>query len=125
MRKSAPRSAACEDRITWWQLDGRPIFDSVTEACIEGRILAAGACFGADRGWLVACFLGEQFEDGGWHCAAPPSTRSWFNRIVCALDGILAYEQAWAPTAALMQACPAHRYIFSHAACSGRWRPAR
>ena len=35
------------DRITWWQLDGRPFFDGETEACINGRILAAGAYFGA------------------------------------------------------------------------------
>ena len=33
------------DRITWWQLDGRPFFDGETEACINGRILAAGAYF--------------------------------------------------------------------------------
>ena len=34
-------------RITWWQLDGRPFFDGETEACINGRILATGAYFGA------------------------------------------------------------------------------
>ena len=35
------------ERITWCQLDGRPFFDGETEACINGRILAAGAYFGA------------------------------------------------------------------------------
>ena len=35
------------ERITWWQLDGRPFFDGETEACINGRILATGAYFGA------------------------------------------------------------------------------
>jgi hypothetical protein len=34
------------DRIAWWQLDGRPYFDGETEACINGRILAAGAYYG-------------------------------------------------------------------------------
>ena len=41
------RSSLVRDRITWWQLDGRPFFDGETEACINGRILAAGAYFGA------------------------------------------------------------------------------
>jgi len=40
-----------QDRVTWWQLDGRPYFDGETEACINGRILAAGAYFGEASRW--------------------------------------------------------------------------
>ena len=44
------------ERIAWWQLDGRPFFDGETEACINGRILAAGAYFGAASDQLsTAC----------------------------------------------------------------------
>ena len=44
------------DRITWFQLDGRPFFDGETEACINGRILAAGAYFGAPS--AIGCSTG-------------------------------------------------------------------
>ncbi len=83
-----------EDRITWFQLDGRPFFDGETEACINGRILAAGAYFGASVDRLLERLLGEQLKDGGWNCEAPPSTRSSFHSTICVLEGLLAYETA-------------------------------
>lgn len=70
------------DRVTWWQLDGRPFFEGETEACINGRILAAGAYFGAEVDRLLERLLGEQLEDGGWNCDAPPSKRSSFNSTI-------------------------------------------
>ncbi len=82
------------DRITWWQLDGRPFFDGETEACINGRILAAGAYFGEDSERLLERLLGEQLEDGGWNCEAPPSKRSSFHSTICVLEGLLEYEKA-------------------------------
>ena len=82
------------DRITWWQLDGRPYFDGETEACINGRILAAGAYFGAASDRLVDRLLGEQLEDGGWNCEAPSSKRSSFHSTICVLEGLLEYEKA-------------------------------
>lgn len=82
------------ERITWWQLDGRPFFDGETEACINGRILAAGAYFGEDCDLLVERLLGEQLADGGWNCDAPPSTRSSFHSTICVLEGLLQYEKA-------------------------------
>lgn len=82
------------DRIKWWQLDGRPFFDGETEACINGRILAAGAYFGASVDRLLERLLSEQLEDGGWNCEAPPSTRSSFHSTICVLEGLQAYEQA-------------------------------
>ena len=82
------------ERIAWWQLDGRPFFDGETEACINGRILAAGAYFGAASDRLLDRLLGEQLEDGGWNCEAPPSTRSSFHSTICVLEGFLEYEKA-------------------------------
>ena len=77
------------DRITWWQLDGRPFFDGETEACINGRILATGAYFGAPVEPLLARLLGEQLEDGGWNCEAPPSTRS------CSIPRSACWKACW------------------------------
>ncbi|HSA67495.1 MAG TPA: hypothetical protein VLE24_07505 [Methyloceanibacter sp.] len=51
-----------QDRITWWQLDGRPFFDGETEACINGRILGAGAYFGAEVDGLLVRLLDQQLE---------------------------------------------------------------
>ena len=92
------------DRIKWWQLDGRPFFDGETEACINGRILAAGAYFGASVDKLLERLLSEQLEDGGWNCEAPPSTRSSFHSTLCVLEGLLAYEQANGAAPATLQA---------------------
>ncbi len=92
------------DRITWWQLDGRPFFDGETEACINGRILAAGAYFGAVVDPLLARLLGEQLEDGGWNCEAPVSKRSSFHSTICVLEGLLQYEKARGPSAAVTDA---------------------
>ena len=92
------------DRITWWQLDGRPFFDGETEACINGRILAAGAYFGEASDRLAGRLLNEQLDDGGWNCEAPPSKRSSFHSTICVLEGLLEYEKARGPTAAVTDA---------------------
>ena len=89
------------NRVTWWQLDGRPYFDGETEACINGRILAAGAYFGAAVDRLLKRLLDEQLEDGGWNCEAPPSKRSSFNSTICVLEGLIQYEKTRGPTAAV------------------------
>src|SRR4029453_2184307 len=92
------------DRITRWQLDGRPFFDGETEACINGRILAAGAYFGEASDRLVDRLLDEQLEDGGWNCEAPPSKRSSFHSTICVLEGLLEYEKARGATTAVTDA---------------------
>jgi len=92
------------ERITWWQLDGRPFFEGETEPCINGRILAAGAYFGADSDRLVDRLLNEQLEDGGWNCEAPASKRSSFHSTICVLEGLLEYEKAQGARAAVTQA---------------------
>jgi len=93
-----------QDRITWWQLDGRPFFDGETEACINGRILGSGAYFGVDVDRLLDRLLDEQLEDGGWNCEAPPSRRSSFHSTICVLEGLLEYEKANGAEAAVTQA---------------------
>jgi hypothetical protein len=92
------------DRISWWQLDGRPFFDGETEACINGRILAAGAYFGAAVDRLLERLLDEQLEDGGWNCEAPPSKRSSFHSTICVLEGLIEYEKTRGATAAVTDA---------------------
>lgn len=103
-----------KERVTWFQLDGRPFFDGETEACINGRILASGAYFGADVTRLLARLLSEQLEDGGWNCEAPPSTRSSFHSTICVLEGLLAYEKAHGTDPAVTQArVRAHDYLLA------------
>lgn len=92
------------DRITWWQLDGRPYFDGETEPCINGAILTVGAYFGEASDRLLDRLLGEQLEDGGWNCNAPKSRRSSFHTTICVLEGLIEYEKAKGATAAVTEA---------------------
>ncbi len=104
--------ARVEANITWHQLAGQPFFDGETEACINGRILAAGAYFGADCDRLLERLLGEQLEDGGWNCEAPNSARSSFHSTICVLEGLLAYEEARGPLTAIANArARGHDYL--------------
>jgi hypothetical protein len=92
------------DRITWWQLDGRPYFDGETEPCVNGAVLAVGAYFGQPVDRLVDRLLDEQLEDGGWNCEAPSSTRSSFHTTICILEGLLEYEKTRGATSAVKRA---------------------
>ncbi|MEJ2087952.1 MAG: hypothetical protein P8Y69_05665 [Gammaproteobacteria bacterium] len=71
-----------------------PFFEGEVEACINGRVLACGAYFGAASERLVDRLLGEQLHDGGWNCDAPPSKRASFNSTICVLEGLLEYENS-------------------------------
>jgi hypothetical protein len=104
--------ALLQEKITWWQLDGRPFFDGETEPCINGAILAAGAYFGAASDRLVDRLINEQLEDGGWNCQAPESKRTSFHTTICVLEGLLEYEKRRGPTSAVTQAkVRAHDYL--------------
>lgn len=82
------------DNVTWGEEFGdSPFFEGETEACINGRVLALGAYFGEISERLVDRLLGEQLEDGGWNCYAPPSQRSSFHTTICVLEGLLEYEK--------------------------------
>jgi hypothetical protein len=92
------------DGLRWDRLGDRPFFDGETEPCLNGRILSAGAYFGAPSDRLADRLLSEQLEDGGWNCEAPRSTRSSFHSTICVLEGLLAYEKACGAAPAVTQA---------------------
>lgn len=85
----------------YWE---RRYFEGEVEACINGRVLAAGAYFGEPMDGLVNQLLREQLDDGGWNCEAPPSTRSSFHSTICVLEGLLQYELAGGPATAVTNA---------------------
>ena len=74
---------------------GRPFFSGETEPCINGRIVAAGAYFGANVAGLVERLLGEQMADGGWNCEQENGAiRGSFGTTINVLEGLLLYERA-------------------------------
>jgi hypothetical protein len=96
------------ERCTWGEGFGNsPFFEGEIEPCINGRVLAIGAYFGAASDRLVERLLREQLEDGGWNCDAPAShsshrpvsTRSSFHSTICVLEGLLEYQTSRGPRA--------------------------
>ena len=88
-----------DDRAGPWDLrrlgaGARPFFEGEVEPCINGGVLALGAYFGRPAERLALRLAGEQLEDGGWNCDAPPSVRSSFHTTICVLEGLLEYERA-------------------------------
>jgi hypothetical protein len=93
------------DHSTWGpEFGDSSFFEGEVEPCINGRTLAAGAYFGEASDRLLDRLLHEQLEDGGWNCEAPPSRRSSFHSTICVLEGLLEYETAKGPTAAVKNA---------------------
>ncbi|KAA6460889.1 hypothetical protein DYQ86_11435 [Acidobacteria bacterium AB60] len=76
------------------QTGGNPFFEGEEEPCINGGVLAFGSYFGHPSANLARRLLGEQLEDGGWNCEAPPSSRSSYHTTLCVLEGLLEYEKA-------------------------------
>jgi hypothetical protein len=105
---ASDRARVAIDRVrnglTWASLDDRPFFDGETEPCLNGRILSAGAYFGAPSERLADRLLSEQLDDGGWNCEAPRSARSSFHSTICVLEGLLAYEKRCGTTPAVTEA---------------------
>jgi hypothetical protein len=93
-----------EKRLVFKRLNNRPFLHGETEPCINGRILALGAYFGKPDDALAQRLLGEQLEDGGRNCEAPPSRRSSFHSTICVLEGLLEYERAGRKSSALTKA---------------------
>lgn len=83
--------------VTWGPGFGdSPFFEGEVEPCINGRVVALGAYFGARSDRLVDRLLSEQLVDGGWNCEAERgSVRSSFHTTICVLEGLLAFEQAF------------------------------
>lgn len=88
--------AVIRDRVTHYE-GRKPFFQGETEACINGRVLAAGAYFGEPDTGLFERLLDEQLEDGGWNCEAPTSRRSSFHSTINVLEGLLEMEKALGP----------------------------
>jgi hypothetical protein len=94
---AAPAVRKAVDRVrtfvTWGEeFEHSPYFQGEVEPCINGRVLALGACFGLPCDGLFQRLIGEQLEDGGWNCSAPHSRRSSFHTTICVLEGLLEYE---------------------------------
>ena len=104
------RARAAIDRVrenvAWApEFGSPPFFDGEVEPCINGRVVALGACFGERRDRLVDRLLGEQLADGGWNCEAERgSVRSSFHTTICVLEGLLAFEQAFGSTPSVTDA---------------------
>jgi hypothetical protein len=87
--------ARVRDGFTWGpEFGDTSFFEGEVEPCINGGVLALGGYFGEADDRLLDRLLGEQLEDGGWNCSAPPSRRSSFHTTLCVLEGLLAYEKA-------------------------------
>jgi hypothetical protein len=94
------------ENVTWGPGFGdSPFFEGEVEPCINGRVVALGAYFGVRSDRLVDRLLGEQLPDGGWNCDTERgSVRSSFHTTICVLEGLLAFEQAFGPAAAIRAA---------------------
>ena len=91
------------DHITLYE-GGQPFFEGEVEPCINGRLLNLGAYFGEPCEAVLERLLGEQLDDGGWNCEAPPSVRSSFHSTICVLEGLLEHERANGATPAVTAA---------------------
>jgi len=93
-------------RVTWGPAQkNSPFFEGEVEPCINGRVVALGACFGVRNNRLVDRLLSEQLADGGWNCEAERgSVRSSFHTTICVLEGLLAFEQAFGATSVVTNA---------------------
>jgi hypothetical protein len=87
--------ALTHERVRWDEEFGaNRFFDGEVEACINGRVLAAGSYFGRPSDDIARRFVEEQLADGGWNCYLPDSDRSSFHSTICALEGLREYERA-------------------------------
>ncbi len=78
-----------------WDHDREPYWDGEVEECINGRVVADGAYFGADVSSIAERLAGERLDDGGWNCErANGSVRSSFATTINVLEGLLEYERA-------------------------------
>jgi hypothetical protein len=102
------------DNVTWGPEFGHsPFFEGEVEPCINGRVVALGAYFGARSDHLVDRLLSEQLADGGWNCETERgSVRSSFHTTICVLEGLLAFETAFGAAPPVTHARGrAHEYL--------------
>ncbi len=93
----------------WWH---HAFFDGEVEACINGRVLVAGAAFGEPSELIVERLLREQQDDGGWNCYAERRDQPGsFHSTICALEGLTAYRDAGGPTDAARAISRGQEYL--------------
>ena len=87
------------ENVHWMTDDGAtPYFSGETESCINGLVLANAAYFGQDCAPVAEQLLALQLPDGGWNCFPDPAAPvSSFHSTICALEGLLAWQQADGP----------------------------
>ena len=91
----AQRAVALIGASSRWDEAGQPYWEGEVEECINGRIVADGAYFGADVSSIAGRLTGERLADGGWNCErANGSARSSFATTINVLEGLLEYERA-------------------------------
>ncbi len=92
----ARRAIARVHEAARWDYDENLRFwEGEVEPCINGRVVAIGACFGQDVRGIVDRLLTEQMADGGWNCEQENgSTRGSFDTTINVLEGLLEYERA-------------------------------
>lgn len=100
------------DHVTFYE-GNQPFFTGEVEPCINGRVLQIGAYFSRPNDELAERLVGEQLEDGGWNCDAPPSTRGSFHTTICVLEGLLAFERHANPTAVTEARTRGEEYLLS------------
>jgi hypothetical protein len=88
-----------------WDHADEPFWEGEVEECINGRLVADGAYFGADVSSVVSRLIGQRLDDGGWNCErANGSVRSSFATTINVLEGLLEYERATGGTPASREA---------------------
>jgi hypothetical protein len=88
-----------------WDEGGRPYWQGEVEECVNARVVADGAYFGAEIRPLVERLLSEQQPDGGWNCErANGSLRSSFATTLQVLEGFLHYVQRYGGDPAVAKA---------------------
>lgn len=93
--QSARRMTSLIGANAHWDAGGHPYWEGETEECINGRVVADGAYYGADVSSIVERLLGERVGDGGWNCErVNGSVRSSFATTINVLEGLLEHERA-------------------------------
>lgn len=95
---SAPAVRQAVERVrdgVRWEYDGSAYFDGEVEPCINGGALANAVWFEVPAHRIVATLLETRLPDGGWNCWDEDGTSpSSFHSTICAVEGLLAWEQA-------------------------------
>ena len=95
-------------RVEWSEEDGGgPYFGGTSEPCMAGVLLGISVYFGQDAAATLTALLSSQLSDGGWNCQRSPVGS--FHSTICAVEGLLAWEQGADPDDPLLPTARAAR----------------